>query len=170
VDRLAHTAWSVVRRHLSREVSAFLLVGGLGYVTDVAAFNVLLSTSPFDRWDPSVARVAAVAVAMVVTYCGNRWLTWRGVSEQTRAREVSLFVVFNLIGLGISTVTLVLSHDVLGLTSRLDDNLSANGLGLALGTLFRFWSYRRFVFGVLPEPESPRVPVAAGVRAQHPQL
>ena len=28
----------------------------------------------------------------------------------------------------------------------LADNISANGVGLVLGTLFRFWAYRRFVF------------------------
>ena len=141
-----------VRRYVSTEVATFLLVGGLGFVVDVVAFNVLLSNAPFDHWHPSFARVAAVALAMVVTYSGNRWLTWRHQSDQARSREVALFVVFNLIGLAISTVTLVISHDVLGLTSRLADNLSANGVGLALGTLFRFWSYRRFVFAVPPQP------------------
>ncbi len=164
MDGSWRTPWSFVRRHAPTEVSAFLLVGGLGYVTDVAAFNLLLSTAPFDHWDPSAARVVAVAVAMVVTYCGNRWLTWRGESGQARAREVALFVVFNVIGLGISTLTLVISHDLLGLTSRLDDNLSANGVGLALGTLFRFWAYRRYVFaaGGRPALDPTPVPVGAG--------
>jgi putative flippase GtrA len=143
-------------------VSSFLVVGGLGYVTDVAAFNILLSTAPFDRWDPSAARVVAVAVAMVVTYSGNRWLTWRGEGGPARAREVALFVVFNVIGLGISTLTLVVTHDLLGMTSRLDDNISANGIGLALGTLFRFWSYRRYVFAAGGRPVLDPVPVPVG--------
>jgi len=43
-------------------------------------------------------------------------------------------------------VTLTLSHDVLGLTSRLADNISANVIGLALGTVFRYVTYKRFVF------------------------
>jgi putative flippase GtrA len=40
----------------------------------------------------------------------------------------------------------------------LDDNISANVVGVALGTLFRFWSYRRFVFAAAPErlSDSPR--------------
>jgi len=139
---------------VSAEVWTFLFVGGLGYVVDVAVFNVLLSTAPFDRWHPSFARVAAVAVAMVVTYSGNRWLTWRHQSDQARSREIALFVVFNLIGLAISTATLVISHDLLGLTGRLADNISANVVGLGLGTLFRFWSYRRFVFVVPAEAET----------------
>jgi len=33
-----------------------------------------------------------------------------------------------------------------GFTSALADNISANVVGLGLGTLFRFWSYRKWVF------------------------
>ena len=122
----------MIHRLRSPEVLSFLLVGGIGYVVDVLAFNRLLSTRPFSGWDPSAARVVAVAVATVVTYAGNRMLTWRGSSRHGRRREV---------------LTLVVSHHLLGLTSRLADNVSANLVGLALGTAFRFWSYRSFVFG-----------------------
>lgn len=137
----------VVRRSaISPEVLSFLAVGGTGYVVDVVVFNLLRSTATFGAWDPSVARVVAVAVAMVVTYLGNSLLTWRGSGGEDKRREVALFVVFNLIGLGISVLTLTVSHDLLGLTSRLADNISANVVGLALGTMFRFWSYKTFVF------------------------
>jgi hypothetical protein len=54
--------------------------------------------------------------------------------------------VFNIIGLLISVLTLELSHNMLGLTSRLADNISGNVIGVGLGTAFRYWSYRRFVF------------------------
>jgi putative flippase GtrA len=141
------------QRFLSREVLCFLLVGGLGYVVDVAAFNVLLSTRPLSAEDPSVARVLAMGVAMIVTYSGNRWWTWRGVQRHDRRREALLFVLFNLVGLAISVGMLVLTHDVLGLTSRLADNISANVIGLGLATAFRFWSYRAFVFGAPPRTE-----------------
>ncbi|MCW2762225.1 MAG: GtrA family protein [Marmoricola sp.] len=154
--------WQTLRRRVSVEVLTFLVVGGLGYVVDVATFNLLLSVSPFSGWDPSAARVVAVAVAMVVTYTGNRWLTWRNAGRHDQRREVALFALFNVVGLGFSVVTLVLSHDVLGLTSRLADNISANVVGLALGTVFRFWSYRRFVFGV---PSSADLPVDVGIPA-----
>jgi putative flippase GtrA len=136
----------VPRRLLTPEVVSFLAVGGTGYVVDVGAFNVLRSTPAIAALDPSVAKMLAVLLAMVVTYVGNSALTWRGESASSRHREIALFVVFNAIGLGLSVATLALSHDVLGLTSRLDDNISANVIGLALGTAFRFWSYRRFVF------------------------
>jgi putative flippase GtrA len=68
-------------------------------------------------------------------------------------------VVFNVIGFGFSVITLVISHDLLGLTSRLADNISANVVGMALGTAFRFWSYRRFVFATPKErAEQPNRP------------
>jgi putative flippase GtrA len=42
-----------------------------------------------------------------------------------------------------------ISRYVLGLSGPLADNVAANVIGLGLGTLFRFWSYRRWVF---PDP------------------
>ncbi len=144
-------AWAVLVRRVPLEVLTFLAVGGTGYVVDVVAFNVLLSVRPFVGHDPALARTVAVAVAMCVTYFGNRLVTWRGAGQSDRRREVVLFVVFNVVGLSFSVLTLWLSHDVLGLTSRLADNISANVVGLALGTAFRFWSYRRFVFVVEQE-------------------
>lgn len=133
-------------RFATPEVLTFLTVGGVGYVVDVGAFNLLRSAGSLATLDPSYARVLAVGLAMLVTYLGNRMLTWRGQAGADRRREVTLFVVFNLIGLGFSVLALVVSHDLMGLTGRWADNISANVIGLGLGTVFRFWSYRRFVF------------------------
>ena len=129
---------------------------GSANVVDVGTFNVLRSTPGLATADPSFARILAVGLAMVVTYLGNRLVTWRGRSRGDRRREIGLFVAFNMVGLALSVVTLVISHDLLRLTSRLADNVSANVIGLALGTLFRYWSYRRFVFAA-PAPMTMRV-------------
>ncbi|MEO7351544.1 MAG: GtrA family protein [Marmoricola sp.] len=143
---LRELALHILRRLSSREVLTFLAVGGAGYVVDVLAFNALLSVGPVTALDPSIARTMALVAAMGVTYIGNRTLTWRDQATENRSREVGLFVLFNIIGFGFSVVTLTLSHDVLGLTSRLADNISANVIGLALGTIFRYITYKRFVF------------------------
>ncbi|NRQ51083.1 GtrA family protein [Aeromicrobium stalagmiti] len=136
----------LLARLTSPEVITFLAVGGAGYVVDVGGFNLLRSVPLFAGHDPTLAKIVAVALAMVVTYVGNRALTWRDADTSDRRREVALFVLFNTIGLGFSVVTLFVSHHLLGLTSGLADNISANVVGIALGTIFRFWSYRRFVF------------------------
>ena len=145
----------LVKRFTTPEVLTFLAVGGVGYVVDVGAFNIFRAMPPFSTVDPSVAKTLAVAAAMVVTYLGNRTFTWRNVTGGSRRREVTLFIVFNVIGLGLSVVTLALSHDLLGLTSALSDNISANVIGLALGTAFRYWAYRRYVFA--PVETSPQL-------------
>ena len=151
--------WSrdLVRRFLSPEVLTFLAVGGAGYIVDVATFNLLRTLAPFSTLDPTVARTMAVAVAMCVTYAGNSTLTWHDHTTGTRRREVGLFVLFNIIGFGFSVVTLAVSHDLLGLTSRLADNVSANLVGLALGTVFRYLTYRHFVFAQRPTADNREV-------------
>lgn len=136
-----------IRRRLSPELLTFLAVGGTGYVVDVGAFNVLRSSPLFATIHPTWSKIVAVALAIVVTYVGNSALTWRHRRATDRRQEMGLFVLFNVIGLGFSVVALVISHDLLGLTSRFADNISANVIGLALGTVFRYVTYRRYVFG-----------------------
>jgi putative flippase GtrA len=135
-------------RALSNEGVKFLFVGGLGYIVDVSTFNLLRFAGGegplFDR--PLTAKIISVVLATLVTYTGNRHWTWRHRQRTGFAREYLLFFVLNGVALGIAVATLAISHYVLGFTSPLADNIAANGIGLALGTAFRFWSYRRWVF------------------------
>lgn len=133
---------------LRSEIVVFGLVGLTGFVTDVGVFNLLryAGEPAVLEHKPLTAKIASVAIAMLVTYLGNRHWTWRGRSREKVHHEIVLFVVFNLIGMGIAVGCLGFSHYVLGLTTPLADNLSANGAGLVLGTVFRFWAYRTYVF------------------------
>ena len=62
--------------------------------------------------------------------------------------DVSVIVQYlvALIGLGIAAACLFVSHYVLGFTSTLADNVAGNGVGLVLGTAFRFAAYKALVF------------------------
>jgi ABC-type phosphate transport system auxiliary subunit len=65
------------------------------------------------------------------------------------------------VGLAIGLACLAISHYGLGhfwpaLQSQLADNISGQLVGTALGTLFRFWSYRRFVFRAAHVPLAER--------------
>ena len=87
-----------------------------------------------------------------MAYIGNRTWTFRRRSRSAVGREYTLFFLLNAVGLGIALGCLVISHYLLGFTSPLSDNIAANVVGPVLGTTFRFWSYRRFVFpALLPE-------------------
>ncbi len=133
---------------LRREVAAFGVVGLCGYTVDVGLFNLLrYAGDPGLLPDkPLTAKAISVVVATLVTFVGNRYWTWRHRRGGAARREVALFFCFNGIGMGISLACLAVSHYLLGFDSALADNISANGVGLALGTTFRFWAYRTHVF------------------------
>ncbi|MEI8056200.1 MAG: GtrA family protein [Actinomycetes bacterium] len=131
-----------------REVAKFGIVGLSALVVDVGLFNFLRFAGGegpmYDK--PLTAKVISVAVATTFSYFGNRYWTFRHRGRTSFAREYLLFFVLNGVGLAIAVSCLWLTHYGLHLTSPLADNISANVIGLGLGTLFRFWSYRRWVF------------------------
>lgn len=146
------------------ELIGFLLVGGAGYVVDVALFNLLQTQALLGSQRPILARTLAVIAAIAVNYVGNSRWTWRHrfavVSSPRgrldRRREIVLFFLFSGIGFGFSVAALAISRYVLGFDGRLADNISANVIGTALGTIFRFVAYQRIVFRPQPDPRRAR--------------
>ena len=136
--------------HLVRELMKFGVVGAVAFVVDIGLFNLLLHAT--DK--PLTSKTVSTVVATTVAYAGNRYWTFRRRSRSGVRREYALFFLLNGVGLVISLVCLAVSHYVLDFTSTLSDNIAANGIGLALGTTFRFWSYRTFVFPALRAEET----------------
>jgi putative flippase GtrA len=133
---------------LIRESLKFATVGSVGFVVDLLVFNALLyagGAGPLNN-KPLTAKTISVVVATLVTYAGNRAWTFRHRARTGFAREYGLFFLLNGVGLGIALCCLGISRYVLELSGPLADNVAANVIGLGLGTLFRFWSYRRWVF------------------------
>jgi putative flippase GtrA len=133
---------------LARQIAKFGVVGGIAFFIDVTVFNILLyaGESPILAGQPLWAKVVSSAVATVASWLGNRYWTFRHTRRPQAWREFGLFVMMCTIGLGLALSCLAISHYVLGLQSALADNIAANVVGLAVGTTFRFWAYRRFVF------------------------
>ncbi|GAB3574743.1 GtrA family protein [Leifsonia lichenia] len=145
----------------SAELLSFGLVGGVSFVVDVGLYNLLRLTLLDDK--PIGAKIVSVIVATVVAWLGNRYLTFRTGGQRSRAavvREGVLFAAVNVVGLGIASACLFISHYLLGFESTLADNIAGNGVGLVLGMLFRYLAYRFFVF------RKPRHPVPAAPSAQ----
>ncbi|MBO0870059.1 MAG: GtrA family protein [Micromonosporaceae bacterium] len=132
---------------LVHEFSKFGVVGVVAYVVDVSISNLLLHPI-----GPIFSAVASVTVAATVAFIGNRFWTWRDRERTSLRREYLLYFLFNLGGLLIALACVGLSWYVFGhfwpsvFQNRLAYNIAKNVVGLILGTLFRFWSYRRFVF------------------------
>lgn len=139
--------WRDRVERLYREVAKFGVIGLIALVIDVGIFNLLMYAGGGLLADkPLTAKVISVAFATTFAYFGNRFWTFRQRGRTSYTREYVLFFVLNIVGMSIALGCLWFSHYALGLDSALADNISANVIGLALGTLFRFWSYRKWVF------------------------
>jgi len=133
-----------IYHRLKNEVAKFGAVGLIAYVIDVSIFNLLLNNSLSDK--PLTSKTISAIVATTFAYFGNRLWTFRDRARTSYRKEYVLFVVLNGVGMGIQLTCLAISHYLLDFTSALADNISGNGIGLVFGTLFRFWSYRKWVF------------------------
>jgi putative flippase GtrA len=142
------------------ELARFGSVGSVAFLVDLGLFN-LLRFGPGELLGdkPLTAKGVSVVVATLVAWLGNRYWTFAHRRTETRTRELVAFAVVNAGGLVIGVAVLAVSHYVLGFTSPLADNIAANGVGLVLGTAFRYVLYRRVVFTAVPA-------ALAGVRAE----
>ena len=138
--------------HLRHEVAKFGTVGLISFIIDVGIFNVLVTPAAPLHKHPLTAKAVSTAVAATFAYFANRHWTWRHRSRTGLRREYTLFILFNVIGLGIADGRLAISEYGLHEHSALAKNISANGIGLVLATAFRWWAYRRWVFVQDDEP------------------
>ncbi|MEO3808746.1 GtrA family protein [Sphaerisporangium sp. B11E5] len=153
---------------LFRELAKFGTVGAVAFVIDFAGTNVMRYGV---HLGPLTSKVFATVIAATFAYLANRFWTWRHREQSGLAREYFLFFVLNGIGLLISLLIIGFVEYTLGWRDPLSYNASMI-VGTALGTLFRFWSYKKWVF--LP-PELPPVdphtglPEVAAERQQEPK-
>ncbi len=124
-------------------------MGGVGFVLDLAVFNVLRLTllSPESMHEgPMVAKVISTGVAIAANWIGNRYWTFGPHRRTDSAVEALEFLGVSLLGMGVGLACLWVSHYVLGFTSLLADNISSNVIGLLLGSIVRFGLYRHWVY------------------------
>jgi putative flippase GtrA len=131
-------------RHLIHEGARFSVVGGIGFVITDGGTNLL--QSPLHGW--LKANVIATVAATIVAYLGNRYWTFRHRERGGMGRETILFFVLNGMGLGIQLAFIGATNYGLGRTDKLAANVALL-MGICLGTLFRFWSYRKWVWMAL---------------------
>ncbi|WP_150462709.1 GtrA family protein [Nesterenkonia ebinurensis] len=131
-------------RLLWRELARFGTVGAVAFVIDSAIF-IWLITGPMD--DSHVkSKAISVAVATVFSWLGNRYWTFRHQRTRTRMRELTMFILMNLIGLLIMSGCVAFSYYILGLTSELASFVSGSIIGMGLAMVFRFVAYKFWVF------------------------
>ena len=129
-------------RQLIHEGAKFGIVGVIGFIITDGGTNLLRSSSHIG-W--LTANVIATVIATTFAYVASRYWTFRHRARTTVRREGVLFFFFNGVGLAIQLACLGFTVHVLGLPGKYPANV-ALFVGIVLGTVFRFWSYRKWVW------------------------
>ena len=139
-----HKLWSTVLVYFLK----FGVIGLLGVFVDAGIFNLLrIEALGVGWWSTALgAKFLSTSIAIIFNWLGNRYWTFRHDRHTHILREFIEFVAASLVGMAVTLGTLWLTHDVFGFTSLLADNISANIIGLGIGTLVRFVLYRFWVW------------------------
>jgi putative flippase GtrA len=127
-------------RILLKELAAFGLIGAIALVIDVSLFAWL---SPHGALK---AKAISTAVSTTFAYFGNRHLSFSHRARTSIGRETSTFFGINLITLIFSELIIALFVYPLGYDHTSGVVFFVNLCTIGLGTIFRFWAYKRFVF------------------------
>jgi putative flippase GtrA len=134
-------------QQLIHEFAKFGVIGVIGLL--ITNFGVGLLH--FDMGvGPTTSTTAATVVAMAVTYVGNRYWSFRHRERTNIPRETVIFIVLNVIGLLIQDAATWVNYYGFGYHDKFSVFVALN-FGIAVATVFRFWSYRKFVWA----PSSP---------------
>jgi putative flippase GtrA len=132
------------------ELVRFCVVGGIGAIIDLGGADYLYRDV---HLNPLASKAISISVATVVTYLGSRFWTFRHRVDQEQAlgRETGMFFLLNVIGLLIAEACIAFTSYGLDLKGHLAYN-AASVVGTGLGTIFRYFSYRKWVFNAAAAP------------------
>ncbi len=135
---------------LIHEVLKFAIVGGIGFVVQIGVTDGLHLGLGMG---PVTATAIGYVISATVTFLGNRHWAFKHRQGKGLRHETLMFVFLNAIALGIQEAVVAIVHYGMHQTGGLAFNI-ATVLGIGLGTIFRLWSYRKFVFLEVKEAPS----------------
>ena len=141
---------SVLIKH--RELLKFAVVGGIAFVVNTGIYYALKLTILQSK--PITVIAVANICATIVSYVLSREWSFRTRGGRERHHEAALFFLVNAIAVGLNMLPNAISRYVLHLqvpevsrfAQELSDFIAAIILGTLLGTLFRWWGYKKWVF------------------------
>jgi putative flippase GtrA len=136
------TTW----RLLLKELSAFGLVGAACFAIDIVVFQVLYVQAGLGA---VTAKFLATLVSVTVAYFAHRYWSFSHRARTGVRREYVLFGLVNAVTLLLNLGVVWLVRYPLGQDSAVLLQL-ANVASIAVGTVIRYLSYRRWVFPALP--------------------
>jgi putative flippase GtrA len=135
-----------------RELLRFAVVGGISFVITTAV-NYGLKITVLNK-NPVTALIIGVLVATVFSYVASREWSFDTRGGRERQHEAALFFLISAISLGLNALPMFVSRYVLHLqvptvdllTQEVSDFVSGMIVGTLLGTVFRWWALKKWVF------------------------
>lgn len=129
-------------QQLIHEFAKFGAVGVVGLLITNVVFGVLHFNLGVG---PTTSTTGATIVAAAVTFVGNRYWSFRHRERTSLGRETVVFIVLNGIGLLIQDAATWINYYAMGNHDKFSAFVALD-FGIAVATVFRFWSYRTFVW------------------------
>jgi putative flippase GtrA len=133
-------------RQLIHEFAKFGVIGVIGLIITNVGYALMHSHGV----GPVTATTLATIIATIVAYIGNRYWSFAHRERTSVPREGLAFFVLNGIGLLIQDTVVAFNSYVLHLEHHKLAEFLALNIGIAIATIFRFWSYRKFVWRLAP--------------------
>ncbi|MDQ2796734.1 MAG: GtrA family protein [Actinomycetota bacterium] len=130
-------------RILIKEIAAFGVIGAVAFAIDIGVFTWLTRA---EHLGALKSKAVSTIVSTAFAYFGNRYLSFSHRARTSIGRETSYFFGINLITLIFSELALALFVYAFGYDHASTTVFVVNIATIGLGTLFRFWAYKRFVF------------------------
>ena len=130
-------------QRLIHEAAKFGVVGIVGVIITNGGYGLLHNTFGLG---PVTATTIATIVATAVSYVANRYWSFRHRERTGVAREGVIFFILNGVGLLIQDAVVAFNFYILGNGNNKAAEFIALNVGIAIATLFRFWSYRKWVW------------------------
>jgi putative flippase GtrA len=127
-------------RILLKELAAFGLIGAVALAIDISIFAWLAPSGAIK------AKAISSTASTTFAYIGNRHLSFSHRARTGLGRETSFFFGINLITLVFSELVIALFVYPLGYAHGSGVVFLVNLVTIGIGTIFRFWTYKRFVF------------------------
>lgn len=125
-----------MKRYLSK-IAGFGVVGVIAFCID---FGVLVLLKEFAGFNP----VIAAAISFIVSLLFNYWASMRFVfshrEDMSRSRELAVFVVLSIVGLGLNEATMWLGTEYLSI-----HYMGVKIVATALVMVWNFWSRQRWL-------------------------
>ncbi|MSW65409.1 MAG: GtrA family protein [Actinobacteria bacterium] len=131
---------------LVKEVGAFGVVGAVCFVIDLGTFQLLYAHL---GWGAVTAKLVSTLISMTIAYVAHRYWSFSHRARTGVRREYLMFAAINGATLVLGLLVVALVRYPLAQDSAVVLQI-ANVGSIALGTVIRYLSYRRWVFPAEP--------------------